>query len=74
MTHSSRTTRWLASLGVLFAFILIAIVVIWLLKLTGGERTAILLGLAVLGAAGAMLTWHVMRPTDAVSTAARPRA
>ncbi len=74
MTHSSRTTRWLASLGVLFAFILIAIVVIWLLKLTGGERTAILLGLAVLGAAGAMLTWHVMRPTDAVSTAEKDDA
>ena len=74
MTHSSRTTRWLASLGVLVAFILIALVAIWLLKLTGGERTAMLLGLAVLGAAGGMLTWHLLRPSDAVSRAERDDA
>ena len=74
MTHSSRTTRWLASLGVLLAFILLAVAVVWLLKLTGGERTALLIGLALLGAASAGLTWHLMRPSDAVSRAEKDDA
>ncbi len=69
MTHSSRTTRWLASLGVLLAFLIVAIVVIWLLKLTGTDRTVVVIGLALLGAAGAALTWHLLRPSDAVTRA-----
>jgi type VI secretion system protein ImpL len=74
MTHSSRTTRWLASLGVLLAFLVIAVIAIWLLKLTGGDRTILLIGLALLGAAGAALTWHLLRPTDAVSRAEKDDA
>ena len=74
MTHSSRTKRWLVSLGVLLAFIVIAVIAIWLLELTGTDRTVLLIGLALLGAAGAALTWHLMRPTDAVSKAEKDDA
>ena len=74
MMHSSRTKRWIASLAVLFLFVAIAILAVWLLKLTGGERTAMLIGLALLGAIGAAITWHVLRPSDAVSRAEKDEA
>ena len=74
MTHSSRTIRWLASLGVLLAFLLVAVLVIWLLKLSGTDRTVLLIGLVVLGAASAALTWHLLRPTDAVTRAEKDDA
>ncbi len=69
MTKKSETTRWLASFAVFAAFLIVAIIAIWALKLVGGERTTLLLGLVVLGAVGACLTWYLLRPTDAVRSA-----
>ena len=59
MTKKSETTRWLASFAVFAAFLIVAIIAIWVLKLVGGERTTLLLGLVVLGAVGACLTWYL---------------
>ena len=65
MTKKSETTRWLASFAVFAVFLIVAIIAIWALKLVGGERTTLLLGLVVLGTVGACLTWYLLRPTAA---------
>ena len=67
MAQSPRTTRWSASLAVLVAFILLAILLVWLLKLAGGERTVALLAFTALGMAGAGVTWHLLRPPAIVT-------
>ena len=74
MTLRPETKRWLISLAVFATFILLAVLAIWALKLTGGDRTILLLGLVVLGAIGACVTWYVLRPTDAVTRAEKDEA
>ena len=64
MALNPRTKRSVASLAAFLAFVLIAIIVVWALKLVGGERSALLIGLVLLGLAAAGVTWYVLRPAD----------
>lgn len=74
MTLRPETKRWLISLAVFASFLALAVLAIWALKLTGTDRTVLLLGLVLLGAIGACVTWYILRPTEAVTRAEKDEA
>ncbi|MBC7844310.1 MAG: hypothetical protein H7099_18510, partial [Gemmatimonadaceae bacterium] len=74
MTLRPETKRWLISLAIFASFLAVAVLAIWALKLTGGDRTILLLGLVVLGAIGACVAWYVLRPSEAVTRADKDEA
>ena len=74
MTLRPETKRWLICLAIFASFLAVAVLAIWALKLTGGDRTVLLLGLVVLGAIGACVAWYVLRPSEAVTRADKDEA
>ncbi|MCU0625986.1 MAG: hypothetical protein MUF21_05795, partial [Gemmatimonadaceae bacterium] len=64
-----RTRRWLVSLAILVVFVLASFVLAWALKLVGSERVALVVGLSLLGLAGAALAYYILRPAAAALAA-----
>src|SRR4051812_15936164 len=67
----SPQARWYAAIAVLLAFVLLAWLLGEVLTLTGGERTALRVGLVFLGlVAAASLLWYLRPGADALPVAA----